>query len=305
MVSISVITPSFNQGSFITATIDSVLGQEGVDLQYMVLDGGSSDETVSILKSYGSRLSWVSEPDKGQSDAINRGFALAKGEILGWLNSDDLYVPGTLAKVAAEFERDTNLMLLYGKANHVDANGEFLNEYPCAEFRLEALSYGCFICQPACFFRRSLFEAATGLDPSLQYAFDLDLWIKFGLLKQKNPHWGYNYIPQLLACSRMHRGSKTIGRRHEAYLEIIAVVKKHFNHVPFNWIYGAEEAASGQYDGYFRRHPFSLLLLLKSLLKWGWSNRHDPIYILRIIEECSRHPRQSADRIGNRIGERF
>ncbi len=305
MLSISVITPSFNQGPFIAATIESVLEQEDVDLQYMVLDGGSSDESLSILRSYGSRISWVSEPDKGQADAINRGFALAMGEILGWLNSDDLYLPGTLAQVVAEFEKDSNLMLVYGKANHVDVNGEFLDKYPCAEFRLEALSYGCFICQPACFFRRSLFEAAGGLDPSLQYALDLDLWIRFGLLKQKNPHWGFSYIPQLLACSRMHRGSKTIGKRHEALLEIIAVVKKHFNHVPFNWIYGAEETASGYYDGYFRRRPFSLLLLLRSLMKWGGSNLHDPIYIFRIVEECLKSPRQSANRIGNRIGERF
>ena len=305
MVSISIITPSFNQGPFIAATIDSVLEQKDVDLKYMVLDGGSSDETLSILRSYGSRFSWVSEPDKGQADAINKGFALIKGEILGWLNSDDLYLPGTLAKVVAEFKKDAKLMLLYGKANHVDVDGVFLDEYPCAEFRLEALSYGCFICQPACFFRRSLFEAAGGLDPSLHYAFDLDLWIKFGLLKHNHPDWNFSFSPHLLACSRMHHSNKTLAKRHEAYLEIIAVVKRHFNHVPFNWIYGAEETASGPYDGYFRRRPFSLMIFLKSLMKWGWSNRHDPIYMLRIVEECSRNPRQSANRIGKRVGERF
>jgi glycosyltransferase involved in cell wall biosynthesis len=302
---ISIVTPSYNQGRFIRTTIESVLQQNGVSLEYMVIDGGSSDETLEILRSFGSRLNWISEPDKGQADAINKGFRLSSGDVLGWLNADDLYCPGALASVVQQFEDDPNLMLLYGKAHHIDVDGNFLEEYPTTEFSLEALSYSCFICQPACYFRRSLFESGGGLDPALQFALDLDLWIRFGMAQRQDQRWRFDYFPQVLASLRMHRGSKTLAKRQQAYLEIIQVVRNHFGHVPFNWIYGAEETASGRYDGYFRRSPFSFLLCLRSLVKWGWSNRHDPAYMFRIVEECLRSPRQSANRIGNRIGDRF
>ena len=302
---ISIVTPSFNQGKFIRTAIDSVFQQSGVSLEYLVIDGGSSDETLEFLQSYGSKLHWISEPDRGQADAINKGFGKSRGEILGWLNSDDLYCPGALRYAVQEFENDPNLMLLYGKARHVDVNGDFLEEYPTTEFSLEALSYSCFICQPACFFRRSLFDAGGGLNPSLYYALDLDLWIRFGKLRLKNPHWVFRFVPRVLAHSRMHSESKTLGCRHKAYQEIIQVVREHFEHVAFNWVYGGQETAGGGYDGYFCRSPFSVSLLLRSLLKWMWSNRHDPVYVFRIIEECLRSPRKSANRIGNRIGDRF
>lgn len=305
MPSISIVTPSLNQGEFLRAAIESVLHQEGPSPEYLVVDGASTDGTVEILESYGPGFRWISEPDKGQADAINKGFRLTTGEVLGWLNADDLYCPGALNRIAQEFETDPNLMMIYGKARHVDADGNFLEEYPTTEFSLGALSYSCFICQPACFFRRSLFEAAGGVNPDLHYALDLDLWIRFGMLQRENPAWRFRYIPQELAMSRMHRENKTLSMRHQAYQEIMQVVKKQFGHVSFNWIYGASETASGQYDGYFRRSPFSLLLLLRSLMKWGWSNRNDPVYVFRIIEESIRSPRKSASRIGNRIGDRF
>jgi glycosyltransferase involved in cell wall biosynthesis len=305
MTLISIVTPSFNQGRFLRATIESVVSQTGVEFEYTVVDGGSRDNSLEILKGYGSRFKWISETDKGQADAIDKGFRMSRGEILGWLNSDDLYCPGTLSRVLEEFDKDPNVMMVYGKGRHIDAEGKALDEHPSSEFELEALSYGCFICQPACLFRRSLYDAAGGLDLRLQYALDLDMWIKFGLLMQKNSQWKFSFIPLLLARSRMHETSKTIAKRHQAYLEIMAVVKKHFNHVPFNRVYGAEETASGQYDGYFSRRPFGLVIFLRSLMKWGWSNRHDPIYVCRIINECLLNPRESAQRIGNRTGARF
>jgi hypothetical protein len=139
----------------------------------------------------------------------------------------------------------------------------------------------------------------------LHYALDLDLWIRFGKAQRGHPGWMFKYFPHVLAFSRMHQDSKTLSKRHQAYLEIIQVVRRHSNHIPFNLIYGAEETASGRYDGYFRRSPFSVPLLLRSLMKWIRSNRHDPVYVFRIIEECVRSPRKSANRIGNRIGDRF
>ena len=106
---VSIVTPSFNQGRFIRETIESVLSQDYPAIEYMVIDGGSTDETVSILKSYGNRIFWISEPDSGQSDAINKGWKRATGEILTWLNSDDVYLPGAIAKAADYLQRHPNV----------------------------------------------------------------------------------------------------------------------------------------------------------------------------------------------------
>ena len=115
---VSIVTPSFNQGRFIRETIESVLSQDYPAIEYMVIDGGSTDETVSILKSYGNRIFWISEPDSGQSDAINKGWKRATGEILTWLNSDDVYLPGAIAKAADYLQRHPNVGVVYGDAFH-------------------------------------------------------------------------------------------------------------------------------------------------------------------------------------------
>src|SRR5207247_2446024 len=123
------------------------------------------------------------------ADAINKGFQRSQGDILGWLNADDLYCPGTLKEVALQFETNPELMMIYGDACHIDADGNVLDNYPVAEYHWENLAFHCFICQPACFFRRSLIEAVGYLDPRLHYALDLDLWVRFGLAQKKNPAW--------------------------------------------------------------------------------------------------------------------
>lgn len=149
---VSIVTPSFNQARFLEAAIQSVLQQECESLDYRVLDGGSQDGSVELLRRYDSQLRWVSEPDAGQSDAVNRGFQQSSGEILGWLNADDVYCSGALKEVVRQFSGDPGLMLLYGDAHHIDENGKFLDDYPTREFDLSTLAYHCFICQPACFF---------------------------------------------------------------------------------------------------------------------------------------------------------
>jgi glycosyltransferase involved in cell wall biosynthesis len=300
MTLISIVTPSYNQGRFLRSTIESVLSQTGVELDYIVVDGGSEDNSLEILKEYGSRFKWVSEPDKGQSDAINKGFRMNHGDVLGWLNSDDLYCPNALSRVVEEFEKDPNVMMVYGKGNHIDADGSLLDEHPSGEFNLEVLSYGCFICQPACFFRKSLFEAAGGLNSDLHYAMDLDLWIRYGKLRERHSGWRFKYLPLVLALSRMHQTNKTLSLRREAYTEIIQVVKRHFNHVPFNWIYGAEESADKLFDGFFRRSPLSSSLLTKSLVKWLCVNGHSPGYLMSCLTQALLAPRQSARRLWQR-----
>lgn len=302
--SISIVTPSLNQVRFLEATVQSVLGQGYASLEYWIVDGDSQDGSVDLLRRHDSRLRWASEADSGQADAVNKGFQWSQGEILGWLNADDVYCPGALNEVGREFSADPNLMLLYGKAHHVDEQGKFLEDYPTRAFDLSALAYHCFICQPACFFRRSLLEAAGGLDTGLQYAMDLDLWIRFGKLQQKNPQWKFTHIPQVLASSRMHSSNKTLSRRRQSLEEIMTVVQRHFGVVPFNWVYGAEESASGSYDGFFRRSPFRASLLGKSLGRWLWMNRRSPAYVMGFLLDRLLSPQQSLHSLNARTGGR-
>ena len=297
----SIVTPSYNQGHFIAATIESVLEQNYPALDYRVMDAGSQDCTVEILRSYGKELWWISEPDQGQSDAINKGFQQSRGEILAWLNADDLYCPGALGLVAREFETDPDLMVVYGDAYHIDSEGKVLDKYPSDRFNLESLALGCFICQPACFFRRRLFETVGGLDTRLHFALDLDLWIRFGITKKSNPSWKFVYLPKLLAYSRMHQRNKTLANRALSLQDIIQVIERHFDIVPFNWVYALEEARAGNYDGYFARSPFKLSLFLKSVSKWVWMNRGRPNYLFAFVKDCVHSPRKSAKRLGRRI----
>lgn len=301
---LSIVTPSLNQAPFLEAAIQSVAQQGYEPLEHWVVDGGSRDASVEILTRQGGAIHWVSETDRGQADAINKGFRKARGGILGWLNADDLYSPGALREVAHHFDEDPDVMLLYGNAHHVDERGNILEPYPTRDFDLAALAYHCFICQPACFFRRSLLEAAGGLDAGLQYAMDLDLWIRFGKLQRMNPHWKFKHIPQVLASSRMHSSNKTLSRRRQSLEEIMTVVRRHFGVVPFNWVYGAEESATGTYDGFFRRSPIRASLLGKSLGRWVWMNRSSPAYVLGFLVDRLLSPQQSLRSLSERTGGR-
>ena len=304
-LTISIVTPSLNQGNFLAETIQSVLCQISDQVEYLVIDAGSTDNSLDLLRRNFSSLKWVSEPDRGQADAINKGFRMARGDILGWLNADDLLCPGALQEVAHQFTEDQHLMLLYGNAHHVDEHGHFLEAYPSADFQLERFSYQCFICQPACFFRRSLLEAAGFLDPELHFALDLDLWIRFGKLKPQHPEWKFKHIPQVLALSRMHTRNKTLFKRNEALREIVTVVRRHFRFVPFNWIYALEETAGGCYDGFFQRSPFRISLLVKSISKWIWINRSRSDLIVRDFCRRLRSPLHSYKSLRGRTGERL
>jgi glycosyltransferase involved in cell wall biosynthesis len=178
---ISIVIPSFNQGRFIKATIDSILEQDYRPLQIVVMDGGSRDETVEVLESYGNvpELEWISERDRGVVEAVNKGFARVQGDIIAIQSSDDCYLPGALQKVAEEFLRDPTLGLLYGDTVKVDAEGRELARYRIGDYSLLNLfRMRTWIPQPSAFFRRELLDTLGGWDERIPYAPDTDLWIR-------------------------------------------------------------------------------------------------------------------------------
>lgn len=213
---ISIVTPSFNQGDYLEETIRSVLEQDYSNLEYIVMDGGSADHSVDVIRKYADRIAfWVSEPDGGQSDALRKGFSRAAGEIFGWLNSDDTLKKGTLEKVGEYFQRHPGIDLVYGNVGIVDARGrDMYTSYPMLDIRV--LTYeNPFIPQQAMFWRRDLYDRVGGVNPKLRFAMDFELTIRFLLGGAK-----VGKIPEVLASFRIHPGSKSSTIRNIMQAEI-------------------------------------------------------------------------------------
>lgn len=201
---VSIVTPSLNQGQFIRATIESVLSQDYPNIEYIVVDGGSTDDTLSILKSFGERVRWVSEKDGGQSEAVNKGWRMARGEILSWLNADDLLAPGAVTAAALALEA-ADVAGLYGDCEYIDEAGRHLGDYPSQPFdydKLVTLTED-FIPQPGTFLRSSSAREAGLLDESLHFVMDYDFWLRLGMRAPMK------YLPQKMAFARLHGGAKT------------------------------------------------------------------------------------------------
>lgn len=235
----TVVTPSLNQGRFIRETIESVLGQGYGAIEYLVMDGGSSDETIDILKDYGNRLTWVSESDRGQASAINKGWRGARGTIVAYLNSDDTYLPGAVERAVSALRIAPEAGAVYGEGYHVDEAGRVLDRYPTEPFNLGRLAETCFICQPTVFLRRELVERVGYLDETLQYCMDYDLWIRVARVST------FAHVPDFLATTRLHADTKTLGRRAQAHAEILHTVRQHFQYVPPSWVYAYAHAVLG------------------------------------------------------------
>ena len=204
---ISIITPSYNQAEFLEQTICSVLDQENAEIEYMVVDGDSTDGSVEIIKRYARDLAWwVSEPDSGQACAINKGFARASGEIIAWLNSDDYYLPNTLSTVAKLFTKHPKAGLIYGDVLSVDGVGNPINVQHFDSYLLEDLMAFKIISQPAVFMRRSILERAGHLDDQYHFLLDHHLWLR---MAQFAP---IVYTPQILAAARYHDDAKNIAQ---------------------------------------------------------------------------------------------
>ncbi len=179
MTLVSIVTPSLNQAAYLEQTMRSVLEQGYRELEYIVVDGGSTDGSVDIVKRYADRLAWwESEKDSGQAEAINKGMKRARGEIVAWLNSDDIYMPGAFEAAAKAFASRPDTVLIYGNMLAVDGRGRTINILRYKQLSLEDLLCFEIIGQPAVFMRRSAFEKAGGLDASLHFMLDHQLWIK-------------------------------------------------------------------------------------------------------------------------------
>lgn len=203
---VSIITPSYNQARYLEATLDSVLSQTYPNIEYIVVDGGSTDGSVEILQRYAAKLAhWVSEKDRGQTDAINKGFARASGEFLAWLNSDDTYEPHAVAEAVAFLQAHPEVGLVYGDADFMDEHGRRLGRFPAAQTDYARLRRGyVHIPQQAAFWRASLWREVGPLDPSFYFAMDYDLWVRLARIST------LHYHPRHWANFRLHGSSKTM-----------------------------------------------------------------------------------------------
>lgn len=204
---VTVITPSYNQAAYLEYTIRSVLSQDYIEIEYIVVDGGSTDGSLEVIQAYASKLSWwVSEPDEGQAAAINKGLERARGEVIAWLNSDDLYLPGTVAGAVRALQSYPRAGMVYGDAITIDAGGRPIKELRFPDWGLEELMGFRIICQPAVFMRRSALEKAGWLDPNYHYMLDHQLWLR---IARQNP---VKHINAIWAAARHHPTAKNVAQ---------------------------------------------------------------------------------------------
>jgi len=216
---VSIITPSFNQAAFLEETIQSVLAQDYPNIEYLIVDGGSTDGSLGILQRYADRLSWwVSEPDNGQTDAINKGFAQARGDVLAWLNSDDTYLPYAVSRAVAALDRHSSAGLVYGDANLINEQGENIGKFPARQTDYRRLRQGfVHIPQQTAFFRADLWTQVGPLDASFFFAMDYDLWVRLARISR------LVYLPETWANFRLHSSGKSVIADDRCWPEMLRV----------------------------------------------------------------------------------
>jgi glycosyltransferase involved in cell wall biosynthesis len=218
---VSIVTPSFNQARYLEETILSVLDQDYPRTELIVMDGGSSDGSLAVIEKYAARLAhWVSEADLGQTDAINKGFSLARGEIYAWLNSDDTYRPGAVGEAVEALRQRPDVGMVYGQAYYVDEAGRAMARYPAGPTDHRGLRRGVTtIPQQTTFFRSRLWKMVGPLDPSFYYAMDYDLWVRLSAVSP------IAYVRRPWANFRIHDASNT---RREAFRCWPEMMRVHF-----------------------------------------------------------------------------
>jgi glycosyltransferase involved in cell wall biosynthesis len=219
---LSFVIPTRNQARFLGQCIDSCLAQGIADSEIVVVDGASTDHTRDVLASYGDQIRWVSEPDRGQSDAINKGVRIAKGELIAWINSDDYYAGGrAIACLLSAFDAEREVDIAYGNGERVDVEGVPLGDYRARppERLADIITHpASFVLQPAVLFRRQLFLDVGGLADALHYTMDYELWIRMFAAARKA-----RYIPEVIACARYHTDAKSVAAMGKQIRELVAV----------------------------------------------------------------------------------
>lgn len=231
---VSFVVPTRNQAPFVRRCIESCLAQGIPESEIVVVDGLSTDGTQEILRSYGDRITWTSEADRGQADAINKGIARARGDIIAWINSDDYYPdPGVLAAVLAAFETDPRVDVVYGRALTVDEHGRPIRPHrtnPIAAPKDVLVQPTGPAMQPAVFFRRSLFREVGGLRVDLHYAMDYDLWLRMFPRAR-----AISFLDRVLACASFHKGAKSITGMGKQIAELLAIKRLHAPSFELGW----------------------------------------------------------------------
>ncbi len=219
---VSIVTPSFNQAKFLERTIQSVLTQDYPRIEYLIVDGVSTDGSQEIIERYAGKLAgWVSEPDRGQTDALNKGFQMAHGDVLAWLNSDDTLQPGAVSSAVEIMMQQPELGLVYGDANYIDENDQVRGRFPARQTNLRKLRRGyVHIPQQASFFRGDIWRRVGPLDPSFYFAMDYDLWVRIARIAP------ILYVQQLWANFRLHGDAKTIAADARCWPEMLRVHRR-------------------------------------------------------------------------------
>jgi glycosyltransferase involved in cell wall biosynthesis len=255
---VTIVTPSYNQAGFLEETIRSVLDQDYPRIEYIIIDGGSTDGSQDIIQKFASRLAgWVSEPDQGQTDAINKGFSRARGDILAWLNSDDTYLPGAVAEAVQALLAHPQAGMVYGDADLVDETGGVIGRFPARQVGYRQLRRGSVhIPQQAAFFRGDLWKQVGPLDPTFFFAMDYDLWVRLAKVSE------LVYVPRRWANFRLHRLGKSVISDDRCWPEMLRV---HYR-----------EGGS----------PFSVLVLKAGIrpLVYAWLPLRLRLWIRRLLE---------------------
>lgn len=228
---VSIVTPSFNQARYLEETVLSVLEQDYPSIEYLIVDGGSTDGSLDIIQKYTKRLAWwVSEPDLGQTDAINKGFKHAKGAIYAWLNSDDAYLPGAISEAVAFLNENPEVGMVYGDAHLIADDGNIIGRFPARQTDYKRLLRGyVHIPQQTAFFRSNLWHQVGPLDPTYYFAMDYDLWVRLARITE------LRYHPRIWANFRLHDNAKTILSNDRCWPEMLRVHRREGGKW-FSWI---------------------------------------------------------------------
>jgi glycosyltransferase involved in cell wall biosynthesis len=230
-VRFSIVTPSFNHGRFIRDCLESVKSQQGVEWEHIVVDAGSTDETIATLKDY-PHLKWTSEPDKGMSDGINKGFLRATGDWLMWLNTDDYLLPGALAKVAACAARSPDADVIYGECLFVDKDKQLLRRKRDHHFDFGVLLfYGCYISSTATFFNRRIIASGNLLDTNYRVCMDFDYFVRLAMRGYQ-----FHYLPEPLAGFRWHETNTSIVQTQRRLAERLQVQRTYLGQLGYGWL---------------------------------------------------------------------